>query len=135
LELADTSAWTNRHRDPAVEADFDARLLADEIATSPIVTMELLWTARDAEDLRKLREELSALPQVEITAQVWERAFEVWQALAERGRHRQVSRVDLVVAAAAELAGVPVCHYDADFEAIAEVTGQPQRAIAVLGTI
>ncbi len=118
-----------------MEADFDARLLADEIATSPIVTMELLWTARDAEDLRKLREELSALPQVEITAQVWERAFEVWQALAERGRHRQVSRVDLVVAAAAELAGVPVCHYDADFEAIAEVTGQPQRAIAVLGTI
>jgi predicted nucleic acid-binding protein len=46
-----------------------------------------------------------------------------------------VGRNDLLVAAAAELAGVPVCHYDRHFEVIAEVTGQPVRAIAPLGTL
>jgi predicted nucleic acid-binding protein len=134
LELADTSAWTTRHRDPAAQGDFDARVLAGEIAVCPVVTMELLWTARDAEELRALREELTALPQVEITPLVWARAFDVWQQLAERGRHREVSRVDLLVAAGAELEGIPVCHFDADFETIAQVTGQPVRAIAPLGS-
>jgi hypothetical protein len=28
-----------------------------------------------------------------------------------------------------------VCHYDADFDLIAEVTGQPVRAIAQLGSL
>jgi predicted nucleic acid-binding protein len=135
LELADTSAWTTRHRDPTVQGDFDNRVLAGEIAGCPLVTMELLCSARDAEELHALREELAALPQVEITPTVWERAFDVWRQLADHGRHREVSRVDLVVAAAAELAGIPVCHYDADLETISQVTGQPVRAIAPLGSI
>ena len=42
---------------------------------------------------------------------------------------------DLLIAAAAELAEIPVCHYDAHFELIAEVTGQPMRAIAPLGSL
>jgi hypothetical protein len=135
VELADTSAWTARHRDPRVAADFDERVLAGEIAICPIVELELLWTARNAADLADLREELAALHQVEITRVVWDRAFDVWQALAQRGRHRQVSPVDLAVAASAELAEVPVCHYDADFEVIAAVTGQPHRPIAPLGSL
>jgi predicted nucleic acid-binding protein len=42
---------------------------------------------------------------------------------------------DLLIAAAAEFAGMPVSHYDRDFELIAEVTGQPVRAIAPLGSL
>jgi len=30
---------------------------------------------------------------------------------------------------------MPVCHYDRHFEVIAEVTDQPVRAIAPLGTL
>jgi predicted nucleic acid-binding protein len=135
VELADTSAWTSRHRNPLVAVDFDERVLAGEIATCPIVVLELLWTAQNPPDLAQLREELAALPRVEITPAAWDRAFEVWQHLAEQGRHRQVSRVDLVVAAAAELAGMPVCHYDADFGTIAAVTGQAERPIAPLGSL
>lgn len=40
-----------------------------------------------------------------------------------------------IAAAAAELAEVPVCHYHPNFELIAEVTGQPVRAIAPLGSL
>jgi predicted nucleic acid-binding protein len=42
---------------------------------------------------------------------------------------------DLLVAAAAETARIGVCHYDADFDVIASVTGQPVRVIAPLGSL
>ena len=135
MELADTSAWTNRHKDPGVEADFDARLIAGEIATCPQVTMELLWTAQSPAEFEELREDLAALSQVPIDGATWERAIDVWHALVRRSRHRQAKIPDLLVAAAAEIAGITVCHYDADFEAIADVTGQPERAIAPLGIL
>ena len=35
----------------------------------------------------------------------------------------------------AEAAEIGVCHYDADFDVIASVTGQPVRAIAPLGSL
>ena len=72
-----------------------------------------------------------------IGRRVWQRAFDVFEQLAAKGpvHHRQVALPDLVIAAAAEIAEVPVCHYDRDFELIAEVTGQPVRAIAPLGSI
>lgn len=97
--------------------------------------MELLWTAQSPPEFRELREELEALPQVEITATAWQRAVDVWEALSQQGRQRQVKWVDLVIAATAEIAGVGVCHYDRDFELIAAVTGQPERAIAPVGTL
>jgi predicted nucleic acid-binding protein len=97
--------------------------------------MELLWTAQTPSEFRELREDLFALPQIDIDAIVWSRAIEVWHELVDRGRHRQAKHVDLIVAAAAEVHEVAVCHYDSDFEAIAEITGQPVRAIAPIGTI
>jgi len=135
VELADRSAWTNRHKDPGVDADFDARLLAGEIATCPQVTMELLWTAQSPQEFEELREDLAALPQVPVDGGTWQRAIDVWHELVRSSRHRQAKIPDLLVAAAAEIVGMPVCHYAADFEAIADVTGQPVRAIAPLGSL
>ena len=135
MELADTSAWTNRDRDAAVRIDFDSRVLAGEIAMSPSVLMELLWSARNSADFDDILAELAVLPRLNPDRPAWDRAVEVWRELVRRGRHRQVPQDDLVVAATAELAGVPVCHYDRHFEVIAEVTGQPVRAIAPLGTL
>jgi predicted nucleic acid-binding protein len=135
LELADTSAWTNKGKDAGVESDFDARVVAGEIATCPIIAMELLWTAQTPSDFREIREDLASLPQIEISPAVWSRAIDVWQNLVDAGRHRQAKHVDLIVAATAELAEVGICHYDSDFEAISEVTGQLVRPIAPLGSL
>jgi predicted nucleic acid-binding protein len=68
---------------------------------------------------------------------VWRRATDVFELLAEQGplHHRQVGLPDLLIAAAAELAELPVLHYDRDFDVIAAVTGQPVRAIAPLGSL
>ena len=135
MELADTSAWSNRYRDPAVRNDFDGRVLAGDVATSRPVLMEMLWSARDAREFSRIEANLGALPQLSVPPAAWERAVAVWRELLHRGWHRRVSRTDLLVAAVAELAGVGVCHYDRHFEVIAEVTGQPVRAIAPLGTL
>jgi predicted nucleic acid-binding protein len=135
VELADTSAWTNRHRDDRVRIDFDRRVMRGEIATCPPVLMELLWSARARADFEDTVSSMSALPQLEADRSAWDRAVAVWRELVRRGRHRQARQPDLLVAAVGELAGMPVCHYDRHFDVIAEVTGQPVRAIAPLGTL
>jgi predicted nucleic acid-binding protein len=135
VELADTSAWTNRHKDPGVKADFDARVLAGEVATCPMVVLELLWTARSADEFGEILQDLSALPQLAIDSDVWDRAVEIWQALVDGGRHRQAKPADLLIAATAELGGVGLCHYDSDFRAIGSVTKQPVREIAPIGSL
>ena len=137
VELADTSAWTSRRRDPAVSEEFERQLEAGEIVTCAMVKLELLWETQDATGFRRRRRLLDALDDIAIDERVWERATDVFERLgADRPlHHRRVKLPDLLIAAAAELAEVPVCHYDRDFELIAAVTGQPVRAIAPLGSL
>jgi predicted nucleic acid-binding protein len=137
MELADTSAWTVRHRDPATHAAFDERVQRGEIATCRQVVLELLLTATDGTSFENLTVGLNGLRDYPIRRREWDRAADVMAVLLARGAlgHRQVKLPDLLVAAAAESAEVPVLHYDRDFELIAEVTGQPLRALAPLGSL
>ena len=102
-----------------------------------MVRLELLWSARDAGHFAVIRARLDALREAPMGDRVWRRATDVFELLAERGplHHRQVGLPDLLIAAAAELAELPVLHYDGDFETIAAVTGQPVEAIAPLGSL
>ena len=52
-------------------------------------------------------------------------------ALSERGHHRGPSIPDLLIAATAELAQLTVLHIDADYEEIADLTGQPVERLAI----
>jgi predicted nucleic acid-binding protein len=54
---------------------------------------------------------------------------------AERSQHRAVPLPDLLIAACAELAGLEVLHYDADFDRIAELTGQATQWIVPRGSV
>jgi predicted nucleic acid-binding protein len=137
MELADTSAWTNRHRSQVVLEDFNDRLASGAIATCDMVKLEMLWTVRDVEELVSRRSDLDSLAEVPIGPPVWRRAIDVFEQLAARGplQHRQVKLPDLLIAAAAESVEMPVAHYDGDFDVIASVTGQPVRAIAPLGSL
>jgi len=137
IELADTSAWTKHHLDERIAADFDDRLRRGEIATCRMVVLELLKTANNARDLDRIRDDLDQVRDLPIRRREWDRAADVMHALAQgrSGRHRQVRIPDLLVAAAAESAEVPVLYYDHHFELIAEVTGQPIRPLAPLGSL
>jgi predicted nucleic acid-binding protein len=137
MELADTSAWTSRHRDQHVEERFNDLVEDGEIAICEVVEFELLISARDGRAFAERRTVLEALPAVSIDVPVWRRATDVLQLLAEEAplRHRRVKLPDLLVAAAAELAGLVVVHYARDFELIAAATGQSVRALAPLGSL
>jgi predicted nucleic acid-binding protein len=137
IGLADTSAWTTRHRDPRVEATFDGWVREDLVAICDVVRFELLVSARDHAHFALMRERLDVLTNVAIDPRVWRRALDVFELFARQGplHHRRVPFLDLLIAAAAERAELPVLHYDRDFELIAVVTGQPVRAIAPLGSL
>ena len=117
--------------------EFERQLDVGEIATCAMVKLELLWEAQDSAIFRRRRGLLDALDEIAIDERVWSRATDVFEQLSANGplHHRRVKLPDLLIAAAAELAEVPVCHYDRDFELIAGVTGQPVRAIAPLGSL
>ena len=74
---------------------------------------------------------LSSMPVEYLTPTIEDRAEEVLTLLADRGQHRASSLPDLIIAAAAELAGLTVLHLDKDFEVIAEVTGQPVERLSM----
>jgi predicted nucleic acid-binding protein len=135
--LADTSAWSNRHKEAKARSTFDAAVQAGKIATCGVVECELLFAARDAADLSATRTELRALPRLRTTDAVWHRAAAVMGLLAAAGplHHRRAHLPDLLIAATAEVHGAVVLHYDGDFDVIASVTGQSVRAIAPLGTL
>jgi hypothetical protein len=136
-ELADTSAWFASRRAPDVRSHFDALVARAAISTCDAVKLELLHTARNASEFGARRAELDLLPQCPIGPAEFRRAIDVYEALTQQGgmHHRRVKHPDLLIAAAAESAGVPVLHYDRDFEAIAAVTGQPMRWIAPMGSV
>ena len=68
---------------------------------------------------------LALMPVEFLTPAAEQRAVEVQMILADQGRHRAPSVPDLLIAAAAEQAGLTVLHQGKDFEIIAEITGQP----------
>jgi predicted nucleic acid-binding protein len=139
MELADTSAWVWSRRAPDSELgdEFDRRLEDGEIATCDMVRLELLHSARSPAEFRQLATDLEALPDCPIAVGEWKRALWVYGELAKQGgaRQRGVKHPDLLIAAAAEAAGIPVLHYDQDYERIAAVTDQPHRSLAEKGTL
>jgi len=60
--------------------------------------------------------------------------MEVQGLLARRGQHR-LPMLDLLIAAAAEVNDLIVLHYDADFDRIANVTGQATEWVAPRGSL
>jgi len=105
------------------------------VATCASVDLEVLVTARNGAEHEEMWFERQLLPRAPITEAVMERAIEVQGELAAAGRHRGVSPIDLITAAAAEQSGLTVLHYDRDFDRIAELTGQPVEWVVPPGTV
>lgn len=101
------------------------------------VLMELLYSARRADDFHRMRRDYGTLVSCPIGPAEWERALQVYGLLAEQGamHQRQVGHADLLIAAAAEAAGVPVLHYDGDFDLITQVAGIDTRWVRPKGSL
>jgi predicted nucleic acid-binding protein len=138
-ELADTSAWvwSRRRGYPKLRQAFDTALVDGEIATCDMVRLELLYSARNPIEFAEVREELAALPDCSIGKDQWDRALWVYEQISMQGgaSQRSVKHPDLLIAAAAEAAAVPVLHYDEDYDRIAEITGQATHWLAPRGSL
>ena len=102
-----------------------------------MVRLELLYSARNAGEFAEIRDELAALPGCPIGKAQWARALWVYEQLSAQGgaHQRSVKQADLLIAAAAEAAGVAVLHYHEDYDRIAGVTGQATRWLAAKGSL
>lgn len=117
-----------------VAAVFAPLAAEGRVAVCGPVCFELGFSARNAGDYLALTGRLAAFPTVPVTEADQRRSLEVQAALAGRGQHRALSFVDGLVAAAAETRDLTVLHYDADFELVAEITGQAHQWIVERGS-
>jgi predicted nucleic acid-binding protein len=124
--LIDKSALVRLGHSPDA-AQWASRIERGLVRITTVTRLEVGYSARSAQDLRAgLRQPpVSAMPVEYLTPAIEDRAAEVLTLLAGRGQHRAPSVPDLIIAAAAELAGLTVLHLDKDFDLIASITGQP----------
>jgi predicted nucleic acid-binding protein len=133
--LVDNSVIARAHK-PSVAAAFEPKVLAGLIASCSITDLEHLFSARSGEEHRARRADVALrFALVPLDQSTLDRAVEVQGLLADKAQHRAASIPDLVVAAAAERAELTVLHYDADFELIATVTGQPTEWVVPRGSV
>jgi predicted nucleic acid-binding protein len=132
--LADKSALARMPLEP-VRQRLAPLIEAGEVATCSIVDLEVLFSARNYQEHQQIRRRRAlAYPSVPITEDILQRAIEIQAALARTGRHR-IPIPDLIIAAAAESAGLTVLHYDHDYDLITEVSGQPTEWVVAPGTL
>jgi predicted nucleic acid-binding protein len=120
---------------PSVAAVLEPRIRNTEVATCGMIELEILFSARSADDIRRtlarLRAGFERLPTEDGD---FHRATDVMAELALRGHHRAARIPDLLIAAVAERAGLVLVHYDHDFDRIAEVTGQATEWVVPRGS-
>jgi predicted nucleic acid-binding protein len=131
--LLDTSVLA-RLRYATVRAAIEPLAEQGQLARAGISDLEIGYSARSAKEWDKLAEALDAFELVETSEDHLRRARQVQRLLAAR-RQRGRKVPDLLIAAAAESAGLAVVHYDADFDRIAAVTGQACEWVVPAGTV
>lgn len=131
--LVDTSV-ISRLAVPTVRGVIDPLAHSGRVGRAGITDLEVGYGSRNAREWDQDMADLSVFELVETTADHVRRARQVQRLLASRSqRGRKVP--NLLIAAAAEQAGLTLLHYDADFELIAKVTGQDCKWIVAAGSI
>lgn len=131
--LADKSALA-RFPVPAVARRLRPLMEEGRIASCAIVDLEVLYSSRNLADYEEILEERRSFDAAPVTPEVMARAIDLQHALARIGQHR-VPIPDLVISAAAQVAGLVVLHYDADFERLAAAGGAPHEWVVPQGSV
>lgn len=134
--VADTSAWA-RAAAPEVAANWIGAARSGELVGCPVVTLELLYDARDREQVEELASALSGLRQATLSRTVADAAIWSLRELAARGPAgaQRVRVPDALIAAAAAERGLGVLHYDHHFDRLATVLAFRSQWIAPPGSL
>lgn len=117
--VVDNSAF-QRGAHPSVRSEWLQALEAGQLYKTPMLQLEVLYSARNANEYAELREELEAFHSLPLTPIAVEAALAAQQELATRhaGFHR-LAHTDYLIAAIAWQNDLAVLHYDQDFDRIA----------------
>jgi predicted nucleic acid-binding protein len=113
LILLDKSAWV---RGGADLVDYG------ELCMCAITRMEILYSARSADDFATLQEDLDAHRDLRIDHATMSAAAAAQRELAATGQHR-IALPDLVIGACAQQHGADVLHVDRHFDLLAQTFG------------
>lgn len=132
--LGDTSA-IGRIANQAVALRLAPLLEAGLVARCTPTDLEAGFSSSSPASHRAMRGERAAWPFVAMDQSVLDRAADVQDLLAAKSQQRGARIADLLIAAAAEAAGLVVLHYDHDFDLIAQTTGQRTEWIVPAGSV
>lgn len=122
--LLDHSAWS-RIAQLSLPVDVRHRVRESVLSRSLVTCLPFLleagYSARSGNDHAALAHELAELPRVVIDADAEQRVLVAQAQLAVTGHHR-LPPADLIIAALADLHGLAVLHYDADYDVILQHT-------------
>ncbi|MGH2874597.1 MAG: PIN domain-containing protein [Solirubrobacteraceae bacterium] len=124
LFVADTSAWWRVPMLPArLRGLVQEAIREDRVLITPVARMEILYSARTAEEYTDLDARLSALRLLRNDRAAADAAMTALRELAGRadGYHRVPVTDALIAAAAADQGGLAVLHRDGHFDRLAEV--------------
>jgi predicted nucleic acid-binding protein len=133
--LADTSVYVLQGRHPEVRARFAALLTEGRLAVCQMTALEYFNNAASPASYEALWTVLQGQRWMDVTTAAMQRALDVHRLLATSSQHRHFRLPDLIIAATAEQHGATVLHYDADYDRIAGVTGQPVEWVATKGSL
>jgi len=119
--LADTSVWIPFLRGSGVQ--FQERLvpliMADRVATTPVIIMEILIGAKSEKEYDKLSKDLAALRCFDVSGKLWQRACKLGYTLRHKGI--SVPLTDTLIAAVAIENDALLLHNDRHYEMIASI--------------
>jgi len=135
IYLAGTSVYVLQARHPVVRRRFESLLVNGRLGACEMTALEYLNNAPDPKSYEMLWGALHGHRWLTVTTQAMARALDVHRRLAATSQHRSFRLPDLISAATAETHGATVLHYDADYDRIAAITGQPVEWVADKGSL
>ncbi|SCE67567.1 PIN domain nuclease [Micromonospora mirobrigensis] len=135
IYLADTSVYVLQGRHAAVRRRFETLLAEGRLAACQLTWLEYLNNAPHPKGYEILWQALHGHRWIDVTSSAMDRAPEVHRMLAADSQHRNFRLPDLIIAATAETHGATVLHYDADYDRIGGLTGQPMEWVAPQGSL
>lgn len=135
--LFDTGVWTwaRDRRFPDLASWFNTQVADGRVLVCDLVILELVRLTPNESRAQEVAERLDSFEAIAMGAKLWRRARELQDLLAASGDHRRVPPVDLLIATTAEQAGVPLVHYDRDYERIARVSALRHHWFVPDGTL
>lgn len=134
--LVDTSAWFRIIGALDVREKWTESISAGLLSYCDVTELEIVRSVRSKADRDEIRTTLGQMfIWIPMPDRVFDRARQVQHDLVDAGQHRGPGPVDLLIAATAELSGLTLLHYGADFTCIERATNQPMRWLAPRGTI